>query len=141
LDVLRGLADWAIEHARFSSQAARFLAALGPAADGAEDVQRLVQLAGKSKGKAYHALAVGLANNGARQHVGLLVGGYRRTAGRRHAADHARTIRKALQTLTGLELPDPGAGRHDEPDPAKVEEGARMVAQWIAKTERAQPGQ
>ena len=141
LAILRSLADWAIRHARFSSEAAGFLAALGPVADGPKDVERLVRLASKSKGKACDALAVGLARNGAKQHVGLLVGGYRRTAGRRHAADQALTIRKALKALTGLELPDPGAGRDDEPDPAKVEEGAKMVDQWIEKTEGTKAGQ
>jgi plasmid stabilization system protein ParE len=110
---------------------------LGPITEGPGDLARLVRLAEKFGARGgWKGVAQGLSRAGARQHVPLLVKGYRLVGptGRRGIGD-ASAIRSALEHLTDLGLPDPvvGAGRAATLDRAKVEAGAAKAEEWARK--------
>ncbi len=138
LPALRALADRLLAvGARLDRSTASLANALGPIAQGPEDVARLVRLGEKlNKGDGWEGIAAGLSRNGSKEHVRLLVKGYRQVAPTTTTRlGAAAAIRKALQELTGLELPDPvvGAGKQTTLDRAKVNEGARLAEEWADK--------
>lgn len=107
---------------------------LGPLTREADDLARLVRL-GEKLGKrgGWEGVAAGVARMKARQHVPLLVKGYRLvgSTGRR-GIGQAAAIRSAVRELTGLELPDPVKTVDGRPrlDAARIDEGAAMVEEW-----------
>ncbi len=109
----------------------------GPLAEGPEDLARLVRL-GEKLGKrgGWEGVAAGLSAAGAREHVPLLVQGYRLVGptGRR-GIGAATAIRSALHQLAGLDLPDPvvRTGRRPTLDPDKVDAGAARAEEWARK--------